>query len=85
MLLKPTETHFDRAEWSASSETAVTNEDVFKEVSNNMLLKALLHPSLSNTCRTRKRTARDVLFQQLGYQRLSSRYSVSSDVDLCQK
>lgn len=45
-------------------------------------LKARLRKPLSDTCSARKRKARDVLFQPLGYLRPVSSFCVTSDINL---
>lgn len=52
------------------------------EVSNNSVLKADLRQFLSYGCSARKGTAWDVLFRLFKYQRIVSRFSVASDMDL---
>lgn len=54
-------------------------------VSYSRVLKARLRQSLLDTYTSRKRTARNVLLQLLRYERLVSRFSVSTDVELTEK
>lgn len=85
VLIALAEAHFESAEWAASFEKEATKEEVLSEVCNNGVLRARLRQCLSDACSSAKRKARDELFQQVGYQRLVSRFAVSSDVDLKEK
>lgn len=76
-----TEVDFDHAKWAAS----FGKKEVLCEVSNKGVLKALFRPSFSDTCSATRRTARDVLFRLLGYQRVLSRFAVANDMDLSKK
>lgn len=85
MLLDLTVEHCESAKWSASLETRATKEEVVKEVLKKVFLKARPFQSLSDAFITRKRKARDVLLQHVGYQRLLYQYSVASDEDVGKK
>lgn len=79
------EARFESAENAAGFEKEATNAGVFGEFCNSGVLKVRLRKSLSDTHSARDTTARYVLFLLLGYQRLVSKFSVSSDMDLREK
>lgn len=85
MLISLAEAYFETADWVEIFETGARKEGVTSKVSNNVALKARHIPSLSDTCSTTEISAQDVLFQQLRYHRLTSRYSESNDVEKHQK
>lgn len=68
MLVEQEAAPFESVEWAASFRKEITEREDLREVSDYGLLKAHLSKSLWDTCIGGKRTARDVLFQQLGYQ-----------------
>lgn len=65
---------FESTEFMVCFETAALREIVVCEASSSVVSKAQLRQSLSDTCIMRKRSARDVLFQQLWYHCLMSTY-----------
>lgn len=79
------ETHSEGAEWTTSFKKEATKEEVMIEVSKNGVSKALLRQSLSDICCAKNRTAQNVLFQQLKYQRVIRRFSVTSNMHLTEK
>lgn len=54
-----------------------TKEEVFRKASNNGVLKAPLRQLLMDACSSRKRAARDVLVELLGYRKVESRFLVT--------
>lgn len=75
MLAKFAKEHAKITEWAESFETGATKEDVLSEVSEKGLMKTRRKQSLSETCSSRKRMARDVLFQHPGHQGPLSKFS----------
>lgn len=67
VFVKLAKAHFESVESSAVLKTADTDEEVRRKISNCTILKAQTRPLLSNTCSLKRKIARDVLFQQLGY------------------
>lgn len=63
-------------EYTESFEKAQTEEKVLRNVSNDGALKMSIRQSLSGTCNTRTRTARNVLFQLVGQRRQVSGLSL---------
>lgn len=77
--------HFKSATFAASLEKEVTKEKGPRDVSNNVVMKAFLRKSLSNTHTAMKRKADDVLFQLFRKQGQVSRLCVRNDMDLPEK
>lgn len=83
--LKLSEAHFESAEWAASFENDARKEKVSRVLWNKSVLKARFWQQLLDTRSARKRTAWDMVFQLLRYQKLVSTFCASSNVHLCEK
>lgn len=77
-----TELYFESAKHSAHFETNGSKEELLRNAFKNDVFKARVRHCLSDTCGARKRIARDMLFQLLGYQILIPRFHEACKTDL---
>lgn len=64
--------------WRGMLSEAMEKEDVIKRLARNGRMRHRFRQGLSDVCSTRKKAARDCLFESLGYGSLLSRSSAST-------
>lgn len=83
MQMELAEAHFESKEWITSFKKGATKAEMLNGASINGVLKACPRQSLSDTCRSRKKTTWNMFFQLFGQQRLlKKRFWVTTDADL---
>lgn len=85
VLVKLAEENSESVEWTVSLKTVATIEKILIRVFNKVVLKTYLRQTLWSTCSVMRGAARDVLSQLPVCERLLSRYSVASNMDLREK